>query len=157
MTGQTWLMIGVTAVVGFALGGFVLTRTQWFKVRKYAIDIKKVYDKYKIQEKAEAVQALGQNPNPVLAKKPLREIVSTYQGLIGELEKVKVPAKAKELHEESLTMHKESMSLYQMAMVGGFRQKSMMDKQRKLQSLEKSIQEKTEKLYGPMKKPKEKK
>jgi len=130
----------------------VLTRTSWFQIRKYAVDVKRVFDKYKLQEKVEAVQAMGENPNPVLVKKPLREVISTYQSLIGDLEKVKAPPKAKEVHDETLTMHRESMSLYQMALTGGFRQKAMVEKQRKLMAMERSLTAKTEKLYGPMKK-----
>ncbi|HYF94024.1 MAG TPA: hypothetical protein VD969_17555 [Symbiobacteriaceae bacterium] len=157
MTGQTWIIIGVSAVAGIALGGFIVTRLPWYQIRKYAVDLKRVFDRHKVQEKVEAVQALGENPNPVLVKKPLREVISTYQALIADLEKVKVPAKAKDAHEETLTMHKESLSLYQMALTGGFRQRAMVEKQKKLMAMERSLTAKMEKLYGPMKKPADKK
>lgn len=140
-----------------AAAGYILYRTSWFQVRKYAVDIKRVFDRHKVQEKVEAVQALGENPNPVLVKKPLRDVITTYQSLIADLEKIKAPAKAKEVHEETLTMHRESMSLYQMALTGGFRQKAMVDKQKRLMGMERTLTAKMEKLYGPMKKPKEKK
>jgi hypothetical protein len=152
----TWLYWTLSAVAGVGLGGLVMTQTNWWKVRKYAIDIKRVFDKYKLQEKAEALQTLGQNPNPVLAKKPLRDIIDTYKGLITDMEKIKVPKKMAEIHADTLEMHKESMGLYQMAMVGGFRQKSMVDKQKKLQQMERNLQEKMEKVYGKPKEPKAK-
>ncbi|HYG59620.1 MAG TPA: hypothetical protein VD902_16270 [Symbiobacteriaceae bacterium] len=152
MEAQTWWIIGASAVAGIALGGFVLTRTPWFQIRKYAVDIKRIFDRYKLQEKVEAVQAMGENPNPVLLQKPLREVISTYQGLIGDLEKVKAPAKAKEVHEETIGMHRESLGMYQLALKGGFRQKAMIDKQKKLMAMERSLTAKTEKLYGPLKK-----
>jgi hypothetical protein len=154
VTGQTWLIIGVSVLAVLGLGGFILTRTEWFRARRYALDVKRIFDKYKLQEKAAAVQSFGQNPNPVLVKKPLRELIGAYQGLIGDMEKIKASVKTKEIHEETLTMHRESLSLYQLAAVGGFRQKAMMDKQRRLQQMERGLQEKMEKLYGPMKKPK---
>jgi len=158
VTGTTWLIIGISAVGGIALGGFILTQTNWFRLRKYAIDIKRVFDRHKVQEKAQAVQALGENPNPVLAKKPLKELVDVYKALIADLEKVKAPSKAAEVHQDTLTMHRESMQLYQMAMTGGFRQKSLVDKQRRLMQMERSLQEKMEKLFGKMmKKPEAKK
>lgn|GEM_PF-1908815 len=157
MTGQQWLIIGVGAVAAAAAAGFILYRSSWFQIRKYAVDIKRVFDRHKVQEKVEAVQALGENPNPVLAKKPLRDVITTYQGLIADLEKIKAPAKAKDAHEETLTMHRESMSLYQMALTGGFRQKSMVEKQKRLFALQNSLTAKMEKLYGPMKKPADKK
>ncbi|HYF79357.1 MAG TPA: hypothetical protein VD973_19695 [Symbiobacteriaceae bacterium] len=156
MSANTWWIIG-GSVVAAAAAGYILYRTSWFQVRKYAVDIKRVFDRHKVQEKVEAVQALGENPNPVLVKKPLRDVITTYQGLITDLEKIKAPAKAKEVHEETLTMHRESMSLYQMALTGGFRQKAMVDKQKRLMGMERSLTAKMEKLYGPMKKPKEKK
>jgi len=148
-----WWIAGLSIVVGIAIGGFIFTRTNWFRIRMYAVSVKKVFDKYKLQEKAEQVQALGQNPNPVLAKKPLRELIAAYQGLIGDMEKVKAPPKAKDVHESTLTMHRESLQLYQMAAVGGFRQKAMVDRQRRLQLMEKSLSAKMEALYGAMKKP----
>lgn len=156
MSANTWWIIG-GSVVAAAAAGYILYRTSWFQVRKYAVDIKRVFDRHKVQEKVEAVQALGENPNPVLVKKPLRDVIATYQSLITDLEKIKAPAKAKEVHEETLTMHRESMSLYQMALTGGFRQKAMVDKQKRLMGMERSLTAKMEKLYGPMKKPKEKK
>lgn len=156
MSANTWWIIG-GSVVAAAAAGYILYRSSWFQVRKYAVDIKRVFDRHKVQEKVEAVQALGENPNPVLVKKPLRDVIATYQSLIADLEKIKAPAKAKEAHEETLTMHRESMSLYQMALTGGFRQKAMVDKQKRLMAMERSLTAKMEKLYGPMKKPKEKK
>jgi hypothetical protein len=156
VSANTWWIIG-GSVVAAAAAGYILYRTSWFQVRKYAVDIKRVFDRHKVQEKVEAVQALGENPNPVLVKKPLRDVITTYQGLIADLEKIKAPAKAKEVHEETLTMHRESMSLYQMALTGGFRQKAMVDKQKRLMGMERTLTAKMEKLYGPMKKPKEKK
>lgn len=150
---NTWALVGVSALIGIGLGALILTRTNYYKVRKYAIDMKKVFDRHKVQEKAEAVQAMGQNPNPVLVRKPLKELVDTYKGLIADLEKIKVPKKAREVHEETLTMHRESMNLYQMALLGGgVRQKVMVEKQRKLQQMERSLNEKMEKLYGKPKK-----
>lgn len=149
---QPWILWTGSAVVGIALGGFILTRTNWYRVRKYAIDVKRVFDKHDVQKKAEAVQALGQNPNPVLRQKPLRELVTAYQGLIGGLEKVKAPTKAAEVHEETLTMHRESMSLYQMLLTGKASPKAMQEKQKKLQRMEVALQAKMEQLYGPKKK-----
>ncbi len=148
-----WWIAGLSIVAGIATGGFILTRSNWYRIRMYALNVKKIFDKYKLQEKAEQVQALGQNPNPVLAKRPLRELIAAYQGLIGDMEKVKFPPKARDVHESTLHMHRESLQLYQMAVVGGFRQKAMVDRQRKLQQMEKSLTAKMELLYGPMKKP----
>lgn len=156
MDARTWWLIGGSAVIGLGLAALIVTQTSWFKIRMYAINLKKIFDKHKVQEKAEAVQQLGQNPNPVLAKKPLRELVTAYQGLVTDLEKMKVPPKARDLHDTSLTMHRESLQLYQAVAVGGFRQKALMDKQKRLQQMERTIQEKMEKLYGPMKKPEKK-
>lgn len=150
-----WLQItlGVTAVL--AVVALVLTQTKWFKVRKYALDLKRVFDRHKgLQEKLEGAQSLSQNPNQVLVKKGLRELVTVYQALIDDLEKMKVPPAAKEIHGETLTMHKESCNLYQVALVGGFRQKALEGKQKRLMAMEKGLQAKMEKIYGPMKKPK---
>lgn len=151
---QTWIWYTGASVAGIALGGFILYQTNWFRIRKYAIDVKRVFDKHDVQKKAEAVQNLGQNPNPVLRQKPLRELITSYQGLIAGLEKVKAPKKAAEVHEETLTMHRESMSLYQMLLTGKASPKAMQDKQRKLQKMEVALQAKMEALYGPMKKAK---
>lgn len=151
---NTWAVVTISAVAGLGLGFLVLSQTSWYKVRKYGVDVKRIFDKHKVQARVEAVQALGQNPNPVLAKKPLRELIDEYKGLITDLEKVKVPAKASDVHEETLTLHRESCNLYQMALTGGFRQKAMVEKQKKLQSMERSLTAKMEKLFG---KPKEKK
>jgi len=150
-----WLLI---VLAGLGLGFLILIQTPWYKVRKYAMDLKRIYDKHKLQEKAEQAQALGQNPNvnPVLLRKPLREIISTYEALIADMNKVKVPAKAQTLHELSLAAAKDSLSMYQMAAVGGFRQKAMLDKQKKVQRLQEQIQAETEKLYGKPKEPKKK-
>jgi len=150
---STWWIVGLSILAGIAIGGFILTRTNWFRIRMYAINVKKIFDRYKLQDKAEQVQALGQNPNPVLAKRPLRELIGAYQGLIGDMEKIKAPPKAKDVHESTLNMHRESLQLYQMAAVGGFRQKAMVDRQRRLQQMEKSLTAKMEALYGTMKKP----
>ena len=154
MTRYTWLYWSLSAVAGIGLGGLVLTQTNWYKIRRYAVSMKKIFDKHPIQNKVEALQNLGPNPNPVLAKKPLKEAIDEYKGLIGDLEKMKVPAKVKEIHEETLTLHRESMGLYQMAMVGGFRQKAMVDKQKKIQLMERDLQVKMEKVYGKPKEPK---
>lgn len=150
-----WLLI---VLAGLGLGFLILIQTPWYKVRKYAMDLKRIYDKHKLQEKAEQAQALGQNPNvnPVLLRKPLREIISTYEALIADMNKVKVPAKAQTLHELSLAAAKDSLSMYQMAAVGGFRQKAMLDKQKKVQRLQEQIQAEMEKLYGKPKEPKKK-
>ena len=148
-----WWIVGGSAIIGLGLAALIVSQTSWFKVRLYAINVKKIFDKHKVQDKAEAIQHLGQNPNPVLAKKPLRDLVTAYQGLIADLEKVKAPKKAADVHQSTLEMHRESLQLYQMAAVGGFRQKSMLEKQKRLQSMERSLQEKMEKLYGPLKKP----
>lgn len=152
MTINPWLLYGGSAVIGLGIAFLILSLTPWFRVRWYAIKVKRIFDRHKVQEKAEAIQHLGQNPNPVLAKKPLRDLITTYQGLIGDLEQVKAPKKARDVHESTLAMHRESLQLYQMAAVGGFRQKSMLDRQKKLQQMERSLTEKMEKLYGPMKK-----
>ncbi|MFZ5824371.1 MAG: hypothetical protein ACOY94_08595 [Bacillota bacterium] len=155
MTWSWWVWV-VIVLAGAGLGFLVLSMTPWYKVRKYAMDIKKIYDKHKLQEKAEAVQAMGQNPNanPVLMRKPLRELTSTYEALIADLNKAKVPKKAKHLHEMSLSVAKDSLAMYQMAAVGGFRQKSIMEKQKKVQKMQDQIQAEMEKLYGPIKQPK---
>lgn len=150
-----WLIYILCAIVGIGLGFVVLIQTSWYKMRMYPVKLRQTFDKYKIQEKAEALQSLGQNPNPMLVKKPLREMITAYQGLLADLEAMKVPKKATGLHEQTLTMHRESLSLYQMASVGGFRQKAMLDKQKKLQQMERGITATMEKLYGKMKKPEE--
>lgn len=151
---MTWWMWVLLALAGAGIGIVIVLQTPWYKVRKYAIDIKQLYDKHKLQEKAEAVQALGQNPNanPVLLRKPLRELIATYEALIADLNKLKVPPKAQTLHELSVTVAKESLAMYQLAAVGGFRQKSMLERQKKVQKMQEQIQTEMEKLYGPMKK-----
>ncbi|MEW8977481.1 MAG: hypothetical protein AB2385_03665 [Symbiobacterium sp.] len=151
-----WLLIVLAAL---ALGYAILWQTPWFKVRKYALDLKRLYDKHKLQEKAQQAQALGQNPNmnPVLLRKPLREIISTYEALIADMNKLKVPPRAKTLHELSLAAAKDSLAMYQMAAVGGFRQKAIMEKMKRVQRLQEQIQAETEKLYGKPKEPKKKK
>ena len=150
-----WLLI-ILAALG--LGLFILWQTPWFKVRKYAIDVKRIYDKHKLQEKAEQAQALGQNPNvnPVLLRKPLREIISTYEAIIEDMNKLKVPPKAQKLHEMSLTAAKESLAMYQMAAVGGFRQKSILSRHKKVMQLQEQIEAEMEKLYGKPKEPRKK-
>jgi hypothetical protein len=126
----------------------ILGRTPWFRVRKYAVDMRQAVEKHGIQRKAEAVQALGENPNPMLAKKPLKELVQAYQALIADLEKMKVPAKVQEIHRETIQMYKESVQLYQLAATGGFRQRALVERQRKLQAMEKALQQKMEEIYG---------
>lgn len=147
-----WLLI-VLAALGLAF--LILWQTPWFKIRKYAIDIKRLYDKHKLQEKAEQAQLLGQNPNvnPVLLRKPLREIITTYEALIADMNKMKVPPKAQRLHEMSLTAAKESLAMYQMAAVGGFRQKAILSRQKKVMQLQEQIEAEMEKLYGKPKQP----
>lgn len=147
-----WLLI-VLAALGLAF--LILWQTPWFKIRKYAIDMKRLYDKHKLQEKAEQAQALGQNPNvnPVLLRKPLREIISTYEALIADMNKLKVPPKAQRLHEMSLTAAKESLAMYQMAAAGGFRQKAILSRQKKVMQLQEEIEAEMEKLYGKPKQP----
>jgi len=151
-----WYVYVLLALAGAGIGILIVLQTPWWKVRKYALDIKKIYDRHKLQEKAEAVQSLGQNPNanPVLMRKPIRELTATYEALIADLNKMKVPKKAETLHSLSLGVAKESLQIYQMAGVGGFRQKALVDRQKKVQSMEKQLQAEMEKLYG---KPKEKK
>lgn len=154
----TWWQWVLIVLAGLALAFVILAQTSWYKVRKYAMDIKRIYDKHKLQEKAEAVQTLGQNPNvnPVLMRKPIRELTTTYEGLIADLNKTKVPAKAQLLHDLSLSAAKESLAMYQMAAIGGFRQKAMMDRQKKVQKMQEQIQVEMEKLYGKIKEPKKK-
>lgn len=126
----------------------VLSRTPYFRVRKYAVDMRQVVDKHKIQQKAEAVQALGENPNPMMARKPLKDLVQAYQGLVSDLEAMKVPAKVQSLHADTIHMYKESVQLYQLAATGGFRQKALVDRQKRLQGMEKALQSKMEEIYG---------
>lgn len=154
---ETWQIV-LTVVAAPVVAFLIFMQTPWYRVRKYAMDVKKIFDKYKLEEKIQGVQLLAQNPNqnPVLVRKPLRELVDTYKSLIADLEKMKPPAKVKDLHEATLEMHRESCSLYQMAMVSGFRQKSILEKQKKLMQMERVVNEKMEKVYGPMKKPEKK-
>ncbi|MFZ5814206.1 MAG: hypothetical protein ACOY93_02725 [Bacillota bacterium] len=150
---QWWVYV-LIALIGAGLGFLILSMTPWYRVRKYAMDIKKIYDRHKLQERAEAVQALGQNPNanPVLMRKPLRELTATYEALIADMNKMKVPKKARTMHELSVSVAKESLAMYQMAAVGGFRQKSIMEKQKKVQKMQEQLQAEMERIYGPMKK-----
>lgn len=152
----TWWVWVLIALAGAGLGFLILSQTPWYKVRKYAMDIKKIYDRHKLQEKAEAVQAFGQNPNanPVLMRKPLRELTSTYEALITDLNRAKVPKKARTLHDLSLGVAKDSLAMYQMAAIGGFRQRSIMEKQKRVQKMQEQLQVEMEKIYGPMKQPK---
>ncbi len=147
-----WLLI-ILAALGLAF--LILWQPPRLKVRKYAIDLKRLYDKHKLQEKAEQAQALGQNPNvnPVLLRKPLRDIISTYEAIIADMNKLKVPPKAQKLHEMSLTAAKESLAMYQMAAVGGFRQKAILSRQKKVMQLQEQIEAEMEKLYGKPKQP----
>ena len=168
MTGQTWLYIGVTAVAGIALGGFILTRTQWFKIRKYAIDMKKVYDNHKdLQSKVEAAQQVAQNPhvNAVLRNRALNDVIddgaegdiALLNRLIADIEKVKAPAKATELHSDTLALQRETLDFYVKGRAGGFGQKALNEKQKKLMTMSSALEAKMEKVYGPMKKPADKK
>lgn len=154
----TWQIV-LTVVAGLVVAFLIVMQTPWYRVRKYAVDVKRIFDKYKLDEKVQGVQMLAQNPNqnPVLLRKPLRELVDTYKGLISDMEKLKVPAKVQDLHKATLDLHRESLSLYQMAMVSGFRQKGILEKQKKLMQMERIVTEKTEKIYGPMKQPEKKK
>lgn len=155
MTGTTWLFYGVSAVAGIALGGFILTRTNWFKVRKYAIDTKRVYDKHKdVQGKVEAAQNLNEHTPQPIRQKVLRELIEGYKALVADLEKVKVAGTAKELHEDSLAMNREMIGFYQALLLGKFNARSMQERQRKLMAMQNAVQAKTEAIYG---KPKEKK
>ncbi|MDB4895784.1 MAG: hypothetical protein JWN15_2046 [Firmicutes bacterium] len=151
---MTWEIIG-GVVVALAAGGFIVTRLNWFKVRKYAIDMKQVYDRHKdIQEKTEALQAMGQNAPQVLMKQRLRELIAAMQSLIADMDKVKAPEGTRELHKETLTMHKESLELYQVMLAGGMGQKALEGRQKRLMKMQTGVQARTEKIYG---KPKEKK
>ena len=160
VTGQTWLYIGVTAVAGIALGGFILTRTQWFKIRKYAIDMKKVYDNHKdLQSKVEAAQQVAQNPhvNAVLRNRALNDVIDEQKKLIADIEKVKAPEKATELHSDTLALQRETLDFYVKGRAGGFGQKALNEKQKKLMTMSSALEAKMEKVYGPMKKPADKK
>jgi len=150
-----WLLI---VLVSLGVAFLIVSQTPWFKIRKYAIDVKRIYDKHKLQEKAEQAQALGQNPNmnPVLMRKALREITSTYEALIADMSKVKVPPKAQRRHEMSLAAAKESLGMYQRAAIGGFRQKAIMSRQKKVMQLQEQIEAETEKLFGKPKQPRKK-
>lgn len=150
-----WWIIGATAVAGLGLGTLVLMQTKWFKVRKYAIDAKRTFDRHKsIQEKTETLQALGQQANPVIMKKHLRELIDAQKALIADMEKLKVPPVARELHDDQVAMQRESMEFYQMMMAGKLNQKTAEGRQKKLMKMQDALQEKMEKVYGPMKKPK---
>jgi hypothetical protein len=162
VTGQTWLIIGVSAVAGIGLGAFVLMRTNWFKIRKYAIDMKQVYDRHKdLQQKTEALQSLqsmgGAGVQPMILKQRLKDVIGAMQSMIADMEKVKSPGPTKELHQESLTMHRESVDMYRMMLVGTVGKKAMEERQKKLMKMQTSVQEKTEKLYGKPPEPKKKK
>lgn len=150
-----WLLI---VLAGLGLAFLIVMQTPWYKVRKYAMDLKKIYDKHKLEEKAEAAQGLSQNPNlnPVLLRKPLRELISAHEALIEDLNKMKVPQKCQRLHELSVGAAKESVAIYQMAMIGGFRQKALMDKQKKVQKTQELVQAEMERIYGKLKEPKKK-
>lgn len=150
MEAVNWWLVAGAGIVGVAGGLFLLSRSKWYRTRMYAMNVKRAFDRHNVQQRVEALQSLGQNPNPVLAKKPLRELITAYQGLIADLEKVKVPSAAADVHEMTLSMHRESLQLYQMASVGGFRQKALVDRQRKLQQMERVLKDKMETLYGPL-------
>ena len=142
-------------MAGLGLGALIVTRLNWFKVRKYAIDMKQVYDRHKdIQEKTEALQSMGQNAPAVLMKQRLRELIAAMQALIADMDKVKVPEATRELHNETVAMHRESLEMYQLMLAGGMNQKALEGRQRKLMKMQTGLQERTEKIYG---KPKEKK
>jgi hypothetical protein len=141
----TYVLITLAVLIVVFL---VLSRTPYFRIRKYALDMRQIVDKHQIQQKAEAVQSLGPEPNPLLARKPLKELIQAYQGLIVDLEKMKVPAKAQELHADTIQMYKESVQLYQLAATGGFRQKALMERQKRLQQMEKALQGKMEGIFG---------
>ncbi|OTA40526.1 MAG: hypothetical protein A6D92_16235 [Symbiobacterium thermophilum] len=74
--------------------------------------------------------------------------------MIADMNKLKVPPRAQKLHEMSLTAARESLALYQMAAAGGFRQKAIMSRQKKVLQLQEQIQAETERLYGKPKQPK---
>ncbi|HLO03168.1 MAG TPA: hypothetical protein VK191_08675 [Symbiobacteriaceae bacterium] len=143
-----WYYYGFITLAVLIVVFLVLSRTPYFRVRKYAVDMRQVVDKHQIQQKAEAVQSLGAEPNPMIARRPLKELTQAYQGLITDLEKMKVPAKAQDLHKDTIHMYKESVQLYQLAATGGFRQKALADRQKKLQQMEKALQGKMESIFG---------
>lgn len=150
MSTQTWLGIGAGVVAALGVGGFFLMRSKWFQVRKYAVELKRIYDRHKLQDKMQAIQQLqAQGVNdPSRTRKPMREVVEAYRGLIADLEKVKAPPVAVAVHEESLTMHREAVQFYQIASTGSFRQREMMKRQQKLQQMERNLQTSMEALYG---------
>lgn len=155
MTGTTWAIIGVGAVAAAALAGYILTRTKWYSIRKYAVDTKRVYDKHKdVQEKVEAAQNLNEHTPQVLRQRALRDLIAAYNSLIADLEKVKAPAAAREIHQDTLNMNREAVGFYQVLLTGGYRARAMQEKQKKLMQMQEGLQAKMEKLYG---KPKEKK
>lgn len=151
-----WWQWVIIILAGAAVAFGILSQTSWYKVRRYAILLKKINDKYKLEEKSKALEAFAQtpNPNPVLLRKPLREVIEAYEGIVAEMSKMKVPPKAQTLHELSLTGAKESLAMYQMAAVGGFRQKAIQEKYKKVQKTQELLQMEMERLYG---KPKKKK
>lgn len=129
-------------------------QTKWFKIRKYAIDAKRTFDKHKgIQAKTEQLQALGQQANPVIMKKHLRELIEAQKALVVDMEKLKVPPAARELHDDQMAMQRESIEFYQMMMIGKLNQKTAETRQKKLLRMQDNLTVKMEKVYGPMKKP----
>jgi hypothetical protein len=158
MTGQMWLFIGVTALAGIALGGFVLTRTNWFKIRKYAIDTKRVYDKHKgVQEKVEAAQTVNEHTPQPIRQKVFRELIEGYKALVADLDQVKAKGTVESLHAETLTMNREMIGFYQALLTGKFNARAMQERQKKLMVMQNSIQAKTEKIFGSLKKEAKKK
>lgn len=150
MPTQAWIGIGVAVVAALGIGAFFFLRSRWWQIRKYAIDLKRVYDRHKLQEKMQVLQQLqAQGVNdPNRAKKPMREVVETYRGLIADLEKLHAPPVATEIHEETLTLHRETAQFYQIASTGSFRQKEMVKRQTRLQQMERNLQTRMEGLFG---------
>jgi hypothetical protein len=150
VTTQAWIGLSVAIAAALGIGVFIFLRTRWWRIRKYALDLKRTFDKHKIQDKMQALQQLQAQgvTDPTRARKPLRDVVESYRAMLTDLEKVKAPPVATEVHQEALTMHREALQFYQIMSTGTFQQKEMRRRQEKLQRMERSVQAKMETLFG---------
>lgn len=143
-----WIIAG-TAVLGAAGGGFFLYRTQWFQLRLYGAQVGRIIKQHDLQKKSEA---LAKMPDPARASKQLRELAAAYDALVKDLEKIKAPAAARELHNDTLTLNRKAAELYRIVATGKYSPKEVQKRQTELQKLERSLNERVKALYG--KKPK---
>ncbi len=143
-----WIITGA-AVLGAGAGAFIIYRTQWFQLRLYGAKVGRIVKQHDLEKKS---QALSKMPEPAKAGKQLRELAGAYDALVKDLEKVKVPPAAQELHHDTVTLNRKAAELYRIVATGKYSPKEVQKRQGELQKLERNLNQRVQALYG--KKPK---